>query len=430
MTTGESATGRWIDLRALPIYHFIALGFLMASWILPLTVFGMGIGRHVPTGSVFGFESGSYFYITGLFTLPISVAWACIALARTRNVRLELGPESITIQEYAGRVEHYKTLKVNDVKLVTATSFPASLVFGLFVPLVALVGFSFQFVIPNLRLPAGSPGFAAGLTLLAFCALVVAAWAVFAIRPGLTITFFTPSAKYIIDLPGIDTGADMVSWLRNSATEVAGLAPLANDDWVHTSLPRPGILYSVSVVCIVAGVAGLVVSISNTLLTPFNQALCYLAIMLGTVELVTAKHGSSSTLYSSFRSADMETTDLETWLPTGPVPPFIKFAGVVLSFVFVGFSAGRVADYDVVLLLLAGLFFLAWSIVTCRAPERKVSVRLSDGVIEHVGPGEPRTYFILKLKRDRKPRETFPRLWVLLFFVIAGAIGFLLGLLL
>jgi hypothetical protein len=427
ITTGESPEGRWLELRALPVYHLIGLGLMMVSWILPLVVFGTGIGRYVHTGSVFGFESGSYFYITGLFTLPISIAWACIVFARTRRVRIDVKADGITMQERAGPFDHRKTLPASDIRLLTATMFPSGLAFGLFVPLVALVGFSFQFVIPNLRLPQGSPGYEAGLTLLAFCFLVMAAWLVFAVYPGLTITLFTPGAKYILDMPGIDTGAEVVAWLQGSASGIAKLLPLASDGKYRHSMLRSSIIYPVSLACIVAGMTGLVISISNVFQTPFNQALCWLAFMMGMAEIVIAKHGASSTLASSFRSPDGEVTDQVTWMPTGPVPPFIKFAGLFLAMFFVGFAAGHVDAYNEALLLLAGLFFLAWSIATTRAPDPKISVRLSDRVVEHVGQGEPRTYFILGPKRDRKPRAAFPRKVMLMLFVIAGVVGLLLG---
>lgn len=210
--------------QLLPFIPLIAFVLLLIATLLTLNTFGLDIGRHVETGSTFGFQGPSYFYVTGLFSAIITIILFFYFFARIRYVNIKWYEEKVHLLDIhvfprRTRVNH------GEVRALLFRRFPSSSMICKALVVTSYLAYILQLAVLNFNLPYidGIP--VTGLTLLAFVVLFASALLLGLLKPGLRVVLLCESRKIVFNFPGLLFPKRVISTFQEA---FKGLVPITH----------------------------------------------------------------------------------------------------------------------------------------------------------------------------------------------------------
>ena len=320
-----------LDREIWPAWNLVGIIALLVGSVISLIVFTSMIGRHVPTGSVEGFQGPSYFYITGLWGFIVSASWIIPFIGNMKRVHMKIDASgNITITESHLRGKKELIIPMDGVSLVICKRFPSA---GNVAWLVAAIGwtaFIIQFAVPNFQLPFMIfPLVGTLLVIFAACVMVTGLLAV--VRPGLKLAIYDATARHIISFPGIIDAAKLAQKIAGFLDERYILLDREN----HANPIHDIARVIVNSSWIVAGIVNVALLIGANTTSVFNQGSAWAIAITGLLGLLEWRNRKNSLQTSSLvpRARELPPVSNMPWMSFW-LDAFFSVTVIILMYFF------------------------------------------------------------------------------------------------
>src|SRR5271157_1171814 len=346
----------------LPTWNIVAIAFMLAGSITSLISFTTMIGRHVPTGSVMGFEGPSYFYITGIWGFVLCAFWIIPVIVNWKQVHITIDESSnINITETYLRGKKELVIPVENVALVTVKRFPSAGNVTWLVMAIGWTAFVVQFAVSNFRLPFMSFPLA-GTILVIFASCVMVTGVIAVARPGMKLVFYDATARHVISFPGINDATKIMQKIAAILEERYILIDRENHANPIHDLAR--IIVNLS--WIVAGIVNVGLLLSENTSSVLNQGSAWALVITGVLGLLEWRNHKNSILSSSLvpRSRDIPPASSMTWVSFW-LDAFFVISTIILLYFFGRSIAGviKIPGYEpwrAIVQAMISALFLSW----------------------------------------------------------------------
>ncbi|MHA1792903.1 MAG: hypothetical protein ACTSVI_09690 [Promethearchaeota archaeon] len=218
--------------EALPLSHLSGILLLLISLLISIYTFSANSGRHVPTGSILGFQGPSYFYCTGLISLITLIFWIPTLISRFKVIKISSNVEKLEIEVHEKSIFRRQDEKftTENLKTVFFKKYPRRAIFWILTIMAPLFFFNIQMIHVNFSLPFIRTLPVTGLTLLAFDAIFGGVIFLFIRYPGITIIFLTIEKKIKIKLPGVIRTRKITEIFKNHLKQLSMIPLIAIRD--------------------------------------------------------------------------------------------------------------------------------------------------------------------------------------------------------
>jgi hypothetical protein len=368
----------------LPFWNLAAMGLMLVGSILTLLVFTADTGRYVPTGSVMGFQGGSYFYITGFWGIIITICWGCSIIAKLKRFSISSGEGcTLLIQEHTIGSNRVLTIPASNLKAIVYKHYPSAGHVAWLVIAIGWFAFIVQFALPNFQLPfAGFP--TAGTALLIFSGCLIGSAIIGVTRPGLHLVILDTVAIHVIKLPGLISTASVaarISKVIQNATlmRLAGSPNIVSDG--NVSILHRATLYG-ALGFLVLGIVNIGLLLACSALPVLNQGSSWAMIISGCIGLLVHK----TRHHALQQNTQVVSSIISTWNRPHHDPRLwllvMGIAGGVIAWYFFGlsirFDMTSTSTYSVrsVALGVISALYTSWCIITSLDMSRSLLVEL------------------------------------------------------
>lgn len=281
-----SLQNTWV-YQAKPWSLIIAAGFMLASCVLTLVAFTLGRGRHVPTGSILGFQGPSYFYLTGLPAGVIAFMLLGKALGSIKNISVTATGDSIHVSERKIFKKTRRVILKDELRLVSFKHLPSPRSVAWFIISSLLLLVSLEFLAAN-PVFQGTTGNGTAFLVLALHGILIAiAITVPLLHPGLKIMIFTSSGKFLLRLSGIFQRKRVQSRFLNMMEKAGDLPLQPSTGELHMAKGDINRAIGFNAGFFGLGLVGMVGILLNSNAIVVNVASAWIMVMVGIVGLLT-----------------------------------------------------------------------------------------------------------------------------------------------
>jgi len=216
--------------------RFLASLIFLAVAILNIVIFGVSLGRHIPTGSVFTFEGPSYFFTSGLvpFLVGIFLLFYCILSYFKGSVKKDEG--SVIFSEK--RFKRLAETKIDNDKIIRMhlTNNEIAIKYLWLFLLVPYLIINYYYMIVNFNQPfLVDPVNTTALVILISIVLSAVGMVILFAFPQWLLTIYTEEGKYEIWFEPFPHGRDTIKNIalvmgisENEREEIIEIKPLKN----------------------------------------------------------------------------------------------------------------------------------------------------------------------------------------------------------
>jgi hypothetical protein len=440
MTYGERSSdqardGITLSTEILPVWNIVATVMMLSASIVTLLVFTADSGRYIPTGSVMGFQGPSYFYITGIWGLVVSICWGFSTAGKLKRLSISTREDgALLVRERVIGGSRELAIPAGDLKAIVFKRHPSAGHVAWLVIAIGWLAFILQFAVPNFQLPfAGVP--VAGTTLLVFGVCVTWTAVIGVTRPGFHVVIIDAAASLVIKLPGVTSAvtlADRIAMALEKPFKMhPGVLPWPGSEVKSNAWYRTLLLGATGF--LILGVVNVALLLAGSSLPLLNQGSAWVMVISGCLGMIACKNrGNALSLHTRVASQDSA-----AWVGhcTGPRLWMVVIGAIecVILWYFVGLRM----RFDVTLLdvgaskILAlgviSFLYTCWCIFTSLETSNSLLVNLGDVYSASVRTFSLAIFPSSKNRHHEKTSKLLVALAMLLLFGAVTLIPFITG---